>query len=99
MSRKKTLYPLDFVKNELARRKGQKVLFKENGACALCHDIQKSEDAKQEPWSIVAPDIPERWYKHSWFRHDSHRMLSCVECHNDLISGHPVYKARARAMC
>ncbi len=89
----KALYPLDFVKNELVRREGQKVLFKENGACALCHDIDKSEDPKEQPWSIVSPQIPDRWYKHSWFRHDSHRMLSCVECHNDLISGHPVYES------
>jgi hypothetical protein len=85
-----SLYPLDFVKNEIARRKGQQVLFKENGACALCHDINKY-DAKDkdhpEPWGIVPPEIPERWYPQSRFRHDSHRMLSCVECHFDMKSG------------
>lgn len=92
----KSLYPLDFVKNEIARRNGQQVLFKENGACALCHDIEKHETKElarkadppsTEPWVIVKPEIPERWYKQSRFRHDSHRMLSCVECHFDMKSG------------
>lgn len=96
----KSLYPLDFVKNEIARGKAQKVLFKENGACALCHDINKYEDKelaqtanRGEPWEIVPPEIPQRWYKHSWFRHDSHRMLSCVECHFDMQEGHSVYES------
>jgi hypothetical protein len=86
----KSLYPLEFIKNEIARRKGQEVLFKENGACALCHDITKHETKDTEhpePWTIVPPEIPQRWLKHSRFRHDSHRMLSCVECHFDMKSG------------
>jgi hypothetical protein len=87
----KALYPLNFVRNEIARGKAQQVLFKENGACALCHDINKYETKASapagEPWEIVPPEIPDRWYKHSWFRHDSHRMLSCVECHFDMKSG------------
>jgi hypothetical protein len=86
----KALYPLDFIKNEIARRKGQQVLFKENGACALCHDVKKHEtkgEEHTEPWAIVPPEIPARWMKHSRFRHDSHRMLSCVECHFDMKSG------------
>ncbi len=92
----KSLYPLEFVKNEIARRKGQEVLFKENGACALCHDVAKYESKElavkagsphAEPWAIVPPEIPSRWMKHARFRHDSHRMLSCVECHFDMKSG------------
>jgi hypothetical protein len=86
----KTLYPLEFIKNEIARGKAQEVLFKENGACALCHDVKKHEtktDKHSEPWEIVPPEIPDRWLKHSRFRHDSHRMLSCVECHFDMKSG------------
>ncbi len=96
------LYPLDYLQNEMARRDSQKVLFKENGACALCHDIRKYDTKElalkgkpksSEPWAIVPPKIPQRWYKHSWFRHDSHRMVSCVECHIDLKTGEPVYKS------
>jgi hypothetical protein len=86
----KTLYPLEFLKNEIARGKSQEVLFKQNGACALCHDITKHETKdteNTEPWAIVPPEIPQRWLKHSRFRHDSHRMLSCVECHFDMKSG------------
>ena len=87
----KSLYPLEFLKNEIARRDGQEVLFKENGACALCHDIEQYETKAgapaNEPWGIVKPNIPERWYMQSRFRHDSHRMLSCVECHFDMKSG------------
>ncbi len=109
----KSLYPLKFVKHEISRRKGQEVLFKENGACALCHDIDKydtkqlakqADPAGAEPWAIVPPRIPQRWYKQSRFRHDSHRLLSCVECHFDMKSGldpetgnpvRPVYQSTA----
>lgn len=98
----KSLYPLNFVTNEIKRRKSQGVLFKENGGCALCHDINKykppqngdvpkPESKPPKPWEIVKPEIPDRWYKHSWFRHDSHRMVSCIECHFDMKDGHAVY--------
>ncbi len=88
-------YPEDLIENEVARMKGQKVLFKENGACAFCHDVDPaSADGETSP-KIVAPNIPERWYAHSRFQHNSHRMLSCTECHGDLINGHPVWESRS----
>lgn len=89
----KMLYSRDDVKNELARRKGETVLFKENGSCALCHDVRQPSQAKSKSWEIVPPNIPDRWYGHSRFKHDSHRMLSCMECHSDLKTGKPVYES------
>ena len=88
-------YPEEFIENEIARMKGQKVLFKENGACAFCHDVNTSADNGETTPEIVAPNIPERWYAHSRFQHNSHRMLGCTECHTDLISGHPVWESRS----
>lgn len=96
----KEVYSMDFLKNEIKRRKLQGVLLKENGGCALCHDVKKYEtpEAAKEakvfpprPWVIVNPKIPDRWYQHSWFRHDSHRMVSCIECHFDMKDGHAVF--------
>ncbi|MCA9070967.1 MAG: cytochrome c3 family protein, partial [Planctomycetaceae bacterium] len=95
-------FSLGFLKNEIKRRKMQGVLLKENGGCALCHEVKKydtlqaAKEAKvspPRPWVIVKPNIPDRWYKHSWFRHDSHRMVSCVECHFDMKTGDPIYNS------
>lgn len=41
-------------------------------------------------WHIEPPNIPDRWLKHSRFRHDSHRMLACTQCHRDFINDRSV---------
>lgn len=32
--------------------------------------------------AIRRPRLPNRWFPHSEFDHDAHRMMTCVECHS-----------------
>jgi hypothetical protein len=55
----------------------ERVLFEGGGGCRYCHRVEAGKDM----WQIAPTDIPDRWLLHSTFRHDSHRMLGCTECH------------------
>jgi hypothetical protein len=57
------------------------------GGCRYCHEINSEEAAGTFQWQVVPPNIPARWLEHSLFRHDSHRMLGCTECHQNLENG------------
>jgi hypothetical protein len=48
--------------------------------CALCHEIKRS--AAQTPLQIVAPNVPQVWFKHALFNHAAHRAVTCLECHS-----------------
>lgn len=58
-------------------RRAERVLFEGGGGCRYCHSIAEAKDK----WQVVSTNIPDRWLRHSTFRHDSHRMMSCTECH------------------
>jgi hypothetical protein len=60
-----------------------RTLFAGGGGCAFCHERKGDGGAAGLP-QFAASDIPARWFKHSIFRHDSHRMLRCVECHGEV---------------
>jgi hypothetical protein len=63
---------------------------KSAGGCRYCHEVERAEAAGAAgafEWAVVPPRIPVRWLEHSIFRHDSHRMLGCVECHQNLENG------------
>lgn len=50
--------------------------------CAHCH--HETTDPAKRPGGLpqyALTAIPQRWLAHSTFRHDSHRMLSCLACH------------------
>lgn len=49
------------------------------GGCNYCHEVRNAESPGD--WSIVPPDIPDRWQPHAVFSHRSHQMLNCAECH------------------
>ena len=69
-----------------AAREAQNVVFAPGG-CRYCHSITP-QSGEGSIWQIVPPNIPDRWLPHSKFRHDSHRMLGCIECHKKFsISG------------
>lgn len=51
------------------------------GGCRYCHDVK---DAGGE-WTVEPPNIPDRWLRHSLFRHDSHRMVDCRGCHSGAV--------------
>jgi hypothetical protein len=61
------------------------LLYDRSGGCVLCH-IQKGPVGAIPRGSDDLPEyektqLPKRWFKHSRFGHDSHRMLACTECH------------------
>lgn len=52
--------------------------------CSHCHVEKGSADGLP---IYEKSAIPDRWYKQSLFNHGSHRMMSCVECHDRNASG------------
>jgi hypothetical protein len=58
-------------------QRAERVLFEGAGGCRYCHRVEAGKDM----WRVLPTNIPERWLRHSTFRHDSHRMLGCTECH------------------
>ncbi len=54
-------------------------LLERSGGCRYCHEVQQSDEGVVT--KINPPNIPDRWMKHSRFRHESHRMLGCESCH------------------
>jgi hypothetical protein len=67
-------------------REQERVLFDSSSGCFYCH-VRKSEAAPNNP--ILSDRLPETestnlrptWLTKSQFKHDSHRMLKCSECH------------------
>jgi hypothetical protein len=65
-------------------RETERALFDGPGGCRHCHvsagvtpAARRPEDLPQyQPSNLLA-----RWYPHSRFDHDAHRMLTCTECH------------------
>jgi hypothetical protein len=56
-----------------------RVLFEQKGTgCRYCHT---GVDLAEGQWQVAPAVIPDRWLTQSRFRHDSHRMLTCVACH------------------
>jgi hypothetical protein len=70
----------DWVNQQL--EEADRVVFQGAGGCRYCHTIVSSESG----WQVTNPSIPNRWLRHSRFHHDSHRMLSCTECHTATTS-------------
>lgn len=49
------------------------------GGCRYCHEVV--EPSSGGLWEITKPRIPDRWLEHSRFRHHSHTLLKCRDCH------------------
>jgi hypothetical protein len=71
------------------------LLFDAAGGCAYCHREEHKE--KRNPNGLPEyarswinerrfPGLGERheWFPHSRFRHDSHRLLDCTQCHRNI---------------
>jgi hypothetical protein len=65
----------DWVNHQLDE--ADRVVFQGAGGCRYCHTVELG----QSGWQVTKPNIPDRWLLHGEFRHDSHRMLGCTECH------------------
>lgn len=49
--------------------------------CAYCHTAVSQPDPAQGEFHIEPPRIPDVWLPRAQFSHQSHEMLSCVQCH------------------
>lgn len=49
------------------------------GGCNYCHEVENADSPGD--WTIVPPNIPDRWQPHAVFSHRAHQMLNCAECH------------------
>ncbi len=95
----KALYPLDFVQNELARREGQKVLFKENGACASATTLKSPRTTSRSLGRSWLPTFPNAGINTVGF---GTTVIACSVAWNVTTTssaGIPFSKARARGMC
>jgi hypothetical protein len=60
-------------------REAERILFDGPGGCLHCHE--RAGGAPTELPRYQPTNLLSRWYPHSRFDHDSHRMLVCTECH------------------
>lgn len=60
----------------------ERLLFDLGGGCRFCH--QETTDPAQRPNGLpefAKSNMPERWFADARFRHQSHRMNACTDCH------------------
>lgn len=58
--------------------------YEATGGCRYCHEVEpvtEKSSTSIADWKIVPTNIPSRWFAHSQFHHESHRLLSCTACH------------------
>src|SRR5262249_12900281 len=72
-----------WVNKQLAA--AEDLLFKQGGGCRYCHDDPVGRQSDGLP-KYALPQIPDRWFCHSWFSHDVHRPLQCVACHEGALT-------------
>lgn len=53
------------------------ILLFEKG-CKLCHMIEETSGSLPR---VAKSSIPQRWFLHADFNHESHRLLTCTSCH------------------
>jgi len=61
-------------------------LFLGAGGCRYCHTLTGITPASKDfaKVEVVKTAIPQQWLLQSVFKHDSHRFMTCVECHADV---------------
>jgi hypothetical protein len=64
----------------------QSKLFTGSGGCFYCHEPADGPKMKNTPADAQLAEVkqPARWFPHSVFNHDSHRFMSCNQCHEDV---------------
>jgi len=69
-----------WVGNQLAE--SERILFDGPGGCAYCHTVKEPAASRADRLPVLSPsNIRPRWWDHAKFKHDTHRMLNCEECH------------------
>ncbi len=63
----------------------ERMLFDGGGGCRYCHERKAPREPGELP-QFLPNSMPARWLTSSVFRHDSHRMLTCTECHKEVLT-------------
>ncbi len=77
----------EWVENELQLLEGDVFHNALKNGCRKCHPAPPHAAPGGEtagPFAILPPNLPSRWLEMANFRHDRHRELACVVCHNTL---------------
>jgi pSer/pThr/pTyr-binding forkhead associated (FHA) protein len=85
----KTVSPAEWVQKKIDRWKERgldgivdDVLHADNkNGCVKCHKLDGDGDATR----IVPTAVPSRWLIHSFFNHEKHLVVSCIECHDTVM--------------
>jgi hypothetical protein len=64
------------------RNQAEHQLFDLAGGCRFCHRLEGGHRAGELPVYALS-NLADRWLPASRFRHESHQVLSCGECHSD----------------
>jgi hypothetical protein len=80
--------PRRFVEAQLQHL--EEILYNRAGGCMYCHTaVAPITGRDSETLPAYNPTaLPARWLEHARFRHASHRMLECQECHLASTSRH-----------
>lgn len=69
-----------WVGNQLAE--SERILFDGAGGCKYCHTVEEPAASRADGLPVLSlSNIRDRWWDHAKFKHDTHRMLNCEECH------------------
>jgi len=85
-SRVESVPPQEFAWVNRQLEQLERVLFDGGGGCRHCH--QEKTTPEKGPGGLPVYRLPgllgvdKPWYEHSVFKHDSHKMLVCTECHD-----------------
>jgi hypothetical protein len=74
---------LAFVEQQV--QTAERLLFDGADGCRRCHQERAGARVNGLP-DYGKPAIPAHWLAHSKFKHDSHRMLGCLECHAQALT-------------
>jgi hypothetical protein len=61
-------------------------LFNQGAGCVHCHIPAQPDRSKSGLPLYQETKVPPRWFEHSIFRHASHRMVGCTECHGQAMT-------------
>jgi hypothetical protein len=63
----------------------ERLVFDGANGCRYCHQVDAARGPGNLPQYLPAK-IPTRWFPHSTFSHERHRMLDCAQCHAQVAS-------------
>jgi hypothetical protein len=79
------------IPDKIERAERDALALEARRGCQYCHEVTGRSESK--PAQVEQTRVPRRWFTHARFRHGSHRMIDCRQCHRDFLDdpkGRPV---------